>query len=433
MLGSVSIAVNSLTGPAMLNLPSVFQRSGLIPTTFTIAFLCILSTLCSLHMANTISKVPGNAHFHHEIEYSEAFRYFWGKRAFVITHISFFCCITCLNVASIVDTAQVVDQILSRFRGGAVAFEWKQGGWEIIRWAAHNCSGERMKNGKCIPFEADTNNSTWMLTTGYLLSALIFLPMSLKNLKENTLFQIIGFLVLIAISIQFVISFFVHGIDFSNVTLWGTDWADMFGVVLFNFAVVIAVPAWLYERKPEVSVESAINNSSLIGFVLYMFVGGLGALTMPDVADNMLQSMMSGVFGKFTEISSMVFAFFIIGLGIPLFSVLTRLNLTGSGLCNDFTANILAVYFPWGTAWLLYTGGKTTALLGWGGIFFSSIIVFIAPLALALRVVKQSDIQGSVAVYGKYFQEHSQQASVLIALLFASVISIVLAVFGELN
>ena len=67
MIGSISIAVNSLTGPAMLNLPSVFQTSGLIPTIFTIAFLCVLSTLCSLHMADTISKIPRNAHFHQEV------------------------------------------------------------------------------------------------------------------------------------------------------------------------------------------------------------------------------------------------------------------------------------------------------------------------------------------------------------------------------
>lgn len=33
VLGSVSIAANSLTGPAMLCLPATYQRSGLIPTT----------------------------------------------------------------------------------------------------------------------------------------------------------------------------------------------------------------------------------------------------------------------------------------------------------------------------------------------------------------------------------------------------------------
>jgi hypothetical protein len=34
-LGSTAIAVNSLTGPAMLSLPDMYQRSGLIPTTGT--------------------------------------------------------------------------------------------------------------------------------------------------------------------------------------------------------------------------------------------------------------------------------------------------------------------------------------------------------------------------------------------------------------
>ena len=37
ILGSVAIACNSLTGPAMLCLPATYQRSGLIPTTGMIA------------------------------------------------------------------------------------------------------------------------------------------------------------------------------------------------------------------------------------------------------------------------------------------------------------------------------------------------------------------------------------------------------------
>jgi hypothetical protein len=66
-LGSMAIASNSLTGPAMLNLPATFQRAGLIPTTFTVIFVCILSAMCSLHLANTISKAPGNGNFLKEV------------------------------------------------------------------------------------------------------------------------------------------------------------------------------------------------------------------------------------------------------------------------------------------------------------------------------------------------------------------------------
>ncbi len=225
-----------------------------------------------------------------------------------MTQLAFFACITCLNIASIIDTAQVIDQILAKFRGGTVAFEWnKQGGWEIIRWAAHNCSGERIKNGKCIPFEAD-QNSSWLLTTGYLLAAIVFLPMSLKgeciygefesrfcrcyypnessnalstkDLKENTVFQIVGFVVLIVVSLQFVASFLINGLDFSNVSMWGTDWSDMFGVVLFNFAVVIAVPAWLYERKPSVSVTSGEFNF-VFSQLIYSYQYNLTCIVAP--------------------------------------------------------------------------------------------------------------------------------------------------------
>jgi len=242
----------------------------------------------------------------------------------------------------------------------------------------------------------------------------------------------VAFIVLIVLSVQFIWAFFLNGLDFSNVSLWGDDWSQLFGVVLFNFIVVIAVPAWLYERKPTVNVSTALNYSSGIGFVLYILVGGLGALTMPNVADDMVQSMMSGSFGQVTEVCSMVFTIFIVGLSIPLFSVLIRLNLTGSGLCSERMANVLAVYLPWGTSWMFYVGGNTSALLGWGGILFSSFIVFLAPLSLALQVLLESDAVGSIDVYGGFFKSRSAQKVMLCILLACSVVSITLAVIGEL-
>jgi hypothetical protein len=152
MLGSMSIAVNSLTGPAMLNLPDLYQRSGLIPTTCTVIFVCILSALGCLHMANTISKVRGNSDFKMEVEYSETFERFWGHRSFVVTQILFFCCITCLNVSSIVDTAQVIDTFLGHWSpGGSAAINfygtgtssWYSGtihcAMRICSWTANAC------------------------------------------------------------------------------------------------------------------------------------------------------------------------------------------------------------------------------------------------------------------------------------------------------
>lgn len=74
--------------------------------------------------------------------------------------------------------------------------------------------------------------------------------------QENSTFQIVGFIVLIVLSISFIFTFISYGIEVDNLSLWGDDYSDLFGVCLFNFAVVVAVPAWLYEKKPTVNVNT---------------------------------------------------------------------------------------------------------------------------------------------------------------------------------
>lgn len=186
LLGSLSIACNSLTGPAMLNLPDLYQRSGLIPTTLTVIFVCLLSALGCLHMANTISKVRGNSDFKMEVEYSETFERFWGHRSYVVTQILFFCCITCLNASSIVDSAQVIDTVLGHWSpGGSAAINFyynKDGDLDIIlvKWDYSLCSENMLLDGACLPF---LQTSGIILSAGYALTFLIFFPMALMDLK----------------------------------------------------------------------------------------------------------------------------------------------------------------------------------------------------------------------------------------------------------
>ena len=52
--------------------------------------------------------------------------------------------------------------------------------------------------------------------------------------------QVIGFLVLLVTSVGFIILFIQEGVDFSsgNLSLWGHDYSALFGVILFNFALI---------------------------------------------------------------------------------------------------------------------------------------------------------------------------------------------------
>ena len=72
-------------------------------------------------------------------------------------------------------------------------------------------------------------------------------------------------------------------------------------------------------------------------------------------------------------------------------------------------------------------------MLGWGGIIFTSIIAFLAPLGLALHTESKFDVVGSINIYGNLELTKQQKIGTPYALLLFSIASIVLAVIGELH
>jgi hypothetical protein len=138
--------------------------------------------------------------------------------------------------------------------------------------------------------------------------------------------------------------------------------------------------------------------------------------------------MVSGAFGNAMRIGASIFAFFIIGLDIPLFSVLTRYNLVNSGLCSKPLANTLVVYIPWGVSWLFYQGNDIADLLAWGGVLFISFVAFILPLTLALYTLTPYETKGSITVgcsQAKWARTWS-----LIVLLSSASFAVAVAIWG---
>lgn len=455
MLGSLSIAINNLTGPAMLSLPATFARSGIIPTTVTLLFVCGLSAFCSLHMASVISKVHNNHDFKQGVEFPEAFLAFWGRGWFVVANWLFFSCITCLNVSSLVDNAQVLDTFFGYCNpwGGAWGLAIDPLKWNMTttQWAPSSCSERVLLEGGCIPFAStkDLDDDSYILTAGYVMTAVFFLPLAMMDLTENVQYQIFGFFVLLVISVQFIVTFYMNSdLETSQISWWGHSYDNLLGVILFNYALVITVPAWLYEKEPHVDIPTVMHTSTIVSTVLYIAIGILGCLAMSDVSDNFLESIMSGALGLQMQIGASIFAFFIIGLNIPLFCILTRLSLTGGGneyrdtsegnkFCSIRTANILAVYLPFGLSWMLYQGSLVTMLLNWGGMIFTSLVSFLLPLALALYVVKTQfgANKGSVRVYpwkmSNLLSSKDSQVWALRILLFVSTLAVAAAITGN--
>jgi hypothetical protein len=117
-----------------------------------------------------------------KIEYSQVFRVFWGNRAFFLTQSAFFLCITCLLIASIVDTAQVLDQIFAQRPQGVSALRIVEGSVDIVNWSSNDCLQNEIDIGECIPFFNEKEGSL-IFSLGYIVAAIPFIPMSVMDLK----------------------------------------------------------------------------------------------------------------------------------------------------------------------------------------------------------------------------------------------------------
>ncbi len=383
-----------------------------------------------------------------------------------------------------------MDSILAnpQFVGQTLALEYRGGARQVLQltfWNYRACREQQNVEGECIPFTnynpdvvIDSNDDTdangtvdgRILSLGYLLTLVCFLPLSLMDLQENAAWQVVEFVVLLITSVIFGFLFWNTGLNTDNVSWWGESWDGLLGVILFNFALVISISSWLHEKEPHVDARQVIVGSTTLAGLLYMTLGILGAMAIPQVSPNMLESFLSGTFGPAMQYTASVFALFIVGLGIPLLCVLCRLNLKGGSSTRGMSermANCLAVYLPFSISWMFYKGDSVTQLLSWGGTICTSLIAFVFPWLVALQALRVVGVgfggngggpspshcyfPGTIDVYGDWWRSkstngrvssdgHGKQGDsvlqterrILWALLFLSLVCIVCAIVGNL-
>lgn len=86
---------------------------------------------------------------------------------------------------------------------------------------------------------------------------------------------------------QFLREFIEIGLH-NGPPLFGDDFSQLAGVILFNFAYSITVPAWLMEKKTHVSVNRTVWSAGILSSILYIAFGLLGAMSFQQVGPNLL-------------------------------------------------------------------------------------------------------------------------------------------------
>jgi hypothetical protein len=114
--------------------------------------------------------------------------------------------------------------------------------------AGWTCVTEQTANNSPFP-----SGSYYFFTFGLLATAVLVVPLGFFNLVENVKVQIGSFILLIAILIEWVVSFTYHGLDTSNVPAISTNSSQVVGTILLNYAFITTVSStftqWIFQLQ----------------------------------------------------------------------------------------------------------------------------------------------------------------------------------------
>lgn len=316
----LNLHLSNLCRPAMLGFPALFQKAGIIPVVIAVSFVYVSSSLCGTFLADAIASIPGNKTFSKHIDFSTAFKLIVGDHWYIAAETLFLISCGVQACASLVETAQSLDGFLASFMLGKTYALQLYPTVEFVTWSTSLCHAAEddraIESGSedCTPFH---DAGPLILTLGFVLTTIIFLPLGRGHLKETIAVQIFSFLFMALLLAQFSFEFFYRGWIVSLPWV-GEDVSQLAGVVLFNYAFSITVPAWLCEKHPSVSVNKTIWTSTTLASLLYIFFGAAGASAFQDVSPNMLVLLASSKVMRMTRLCAALFGVTIIGCGVPV-------------------------------------------------------------------------------------------------------------------
>lgn len=221
-----------------MSIPLLFQKAGIIPVVGCIILMCICSSINGTMLAEVIASIPGNSDFSLGLEYSSAFDIIIGSHAYYIAESLFLSACMVQALTGLVETAQSLDSFLASYLlGKTYAFRMTPP-FGFIEWSPQSCIHPE---DFCDPFD---DAGPLVITLGFVIVTLLFFPLGRGHLQETMIVQFMSFACLVLFMSEFSIEFISKGLPY-EIPWFGTHYSDLIGIVLFNYAFVITIPAWL--------------------------------------------------------------------------------------------------------------------------------------------------------------------------------------------
>ncbi|KAF9188017.1 hypothetical protein BGZ51_000890 [Haplosporangium sp. Z 767] len=377
--GGMALLISNMTGPGLVTLPIVAQSAGWLPTLFGFGVVATLSMLSSLFICEAMTEVPGNEYFQSNVEFFNLVECFFGRRYHLFVQVICFLAMQTTNIASIAVSSQLFDNLL-------IKIFHRTCGLQIYPHMSLVCVSEQLPSAS--PF-----SGVMIMTAGVLLAFTMILPLALLKLSENIWLQLASFILMLLIVLQWIVTFFNHGLDTTLVPAVGSDISQTFGTILFNYAFITTVPSWANAKQPNVSIHKTVGCSVTITTTIYLMVAIIGGMAFKIPSNSSLIQAISSSSDVtiLSQIAGYTFPIAALITSIPINIIVIRYNLIQSGACNMLWSNVLAGVLPWMVAIPCMTGSGLTAVINWSSLFLVSTANFIIPFILYIYSKKHRE------------------------------------------
>jgi amino acid permease len=277
--GGVCLLANNITGPGMVLIPSVFAQSGwLFPTVLFVA-TGTLSAISVLYLAKSLTLIPGNERLQKRMEFAPLIKMLFPAWLYRITFCGLLFLLQITNIGSIVISAQTMDYTAMTIGGKTCALTMFSGTWagaSVPSTGTYTAGDSSVVHPifQCIVGSSNSSSTKdsvfgedYVISLGFIIVAIIVIPMGIFNLEDNIWVQKGGFLGLIFCVLAWLAQFlFVSGIDTSLTPAVGdySSWGPSISLIVFNFGFTLTVPSWINEKEARTSTSSSVWVSVLI-------------------------------------------------------------------------------------------------------------------------------------------------------------------------
>ncbi|KAF7726855.1 hypothetical protein EC973_008362 [Apophysomyces ossiformis] len=294
-----------------------------------------------------MARIRGNEKFQAKVELTTIAQLYLGKKYHYFIQIILFLSLQSINVASIILSAQTMDNMFVALFHGTCGLGIAPGGWICVT---------NLEQGGNSPFDSA---GYFLFTFGFLFTALMVIPLGFFTLVENIIVQIISFVILLVILVIWVVFFGIHGLDPSMLPAVGPNSTQVLGIVVFNYSYITTIPSWVNSLKPGVSIHKAMWTSVVISTIIYLVLGSTVAL-----------------------VTTYIFPIVVLVTSIPVFTIVIRSNLLRGQICSRPWAIFWSCFSPWLIAFIFQSKDWLNTLQNWSSLFFQSPVNYIVPFAL---------------------------------------------------